>query len=145
MLKARPEQALAPNWAETDPWSDDPRLLGRTYAISFDVVWRACLELVANRSRWVLLHSNDLVGVIGVRCTTWVLRFKDEVEIRVGLDENGLTRLDVQSRSLKGRNDFGTNTRRIGRFLLRLDKHLGAGQGTIIDPKDAVELASGGG
>ena len=118
MLKARPEQAPARNWAETDPWSDDPRLLGRTYAIPFDVVWRACLELVTNRGRWVLLHSNDLVGVIGVRCTT---------------------------RSLKGRHDFGTNTRRIGRFLLRLDKHLGAGRGTIIDPKDAVELASGGG
>ena len=101
------------------------------------------MELATNWSRWELLHSDDLAGMIQVLCTTPVFRFKDELEIRVRLDENALTRVDVQSRSMTGRRDFGVNTRRIGRFLLRLDKLLGAGKGTIIDPKDTLELTSG--
>ena len=142
MPKARPERAHTRNRAETDPWSDDPRLWGRTYAIPFDRVWGTCMELATNWSRWELLHSDDLAGMIQVLCTTLVFRFKDELEIRVRLDENALTRVDVRSRSTKGRRDFGVNARRIGRFLLRLDKLLGAGKGTIIDPKDMVELTS---
>ena len=134
---------LIQNRAETDPWSDDPRLLGRTYAIPFDRVWRDCLELVSKRSRWELLHTDDLAGIIRVRCTTPVFRFKDDLEIGVLLDENGLTRVDLRSRSITGRRDLGVNARRIGSFLFRLDKRLGAGKGTIIDPKDAVDLTSG--
>ncbi len=72
-----------------------------------------------------------------------MFRFKDDIEIRVLLDENALTRVDLQSQSIKNRYDLGVNTRRIGRFLVRLDKLLGAGKGTIIDPKDAVALTLG--
>ena len=142
MPEAHAERAHSRNRAETDPWSDDPRLWGRTYAISFDKVWYASLELATKRSRWALLHTDDLAGIIQVLCTTPVFRFKDELEIRLRLDENALTRVDVRSQSTTGRRDFGVNARRIGRFLLRLDKQLGAGKGTIIDPKDMVEWTS---
>ncbi len=143
MPDAHPERAQGRNRAETDPWSDDPRLWGRTYAIPFDRVWYACLKLVTNRSRWTLLYNDDLAGIIRVSCTTLVFRFKDDLEIRIRLDENGLTRVDVRSRSFRSHRDLGVNARRIGRFLLRLDKILGAGRGTIIDPKDMVGWTSG--
>ena len=143
MREERAESAFTRNWAETDPWSDDPRLLGRTYAIPFDRVWHACLKLVTTLNRWELLQTDDIEGLIQVRCTTAVFRFKDDIEIRVLLDENALTRVDLQSQSIKNRYDLGVNTRRIGRFLVRLDKLLGAGKGTIIDPKDAVALTLG--
>ena len=143
MRDERAGSATTRNRIETDPWSDDPRLLGRTYAIPFNQVWLACLELVTTWNRWELLQTDDIEGLIQVRCTTAVFRFKDDIEIRVLLDENALTRVDLQSQSIKNRYDLGVNTRRIGRFLVRLDKLLGARKGTIINPKDAVALTLG--
>ena len=134
MLRERLERAFTTNRAETDPRSDDPRLLGRTYAIPFDQVWTACLDLVERHRRWTLLQANDLDGYLMVECQTLVFEFIDDFEIRIGLDEHAMTRVDVKSRSRKGRADLGTNARRIGRFLQRLDQILDAQDGAILDP-----------
>ncbi len=134
MLRERLERALTTNRAETDPRSEESRLQGRTYAIPFDQVWGACLVLVQARRRWTLLQANDLEGFIRVRCQTLVFKFVDDLEIRIGLDDNAMTRVDVKSRSRKGRADLGTNARRIGRLLRGLDRRLNAGAGTILDP-----------
>ena len=134
MLRERLERALTTNRAETDPRSRDSRLQGRTYAIPFDQVWTACLSLVQGRRRWALLLANDLDGVIRIRCETLVFKFIDDLEIRISLDENAMTRVDARSKSRKGRADMGTNARRIGRLLRRLDAKLNAGHGAILDP-----------
>ncbi len=134
MLRERLERALTINRAETDPRSDDPRLLGRTYAITFDQVWTACLVLVERPRHWTLLQANDLDGYLRVKCQTLVFNFIDDFEIRIGLDEHAMTRVDVKSRSRRGRADLGTNARRIGRFLRRLDRILDAEDGAILDP-----------
>ena len=126
--------------AETDPWSDDPRLTGRTYAIPFEQVWRECMKFVEERGRWRLLQADDLAGFIRVRCTTVVFRFEDDLEIRIGLDEHALTRVDVRAGSVKGRADLGMNVRRVGRFFRKLDRSLGAGNGKILDPRETARL-----
>ena len=134
MLREHLERALTTNQAETDPRSGDPRLQGRTYAISFDHVWTACLEIVQRHRRWTLLHANDLDGFMRVRCQTLVFKFLDDLEVRIGLDKHAMTRVDVRSRSRQGRADFGTNARRIGRLLQLLDQQLEAEDGAILDP-----------
>ena len=137
METAPPTQALA---TETDPRSSDPRLLGRTYAIPFDAVWHGCLKLVGDHSRWSLLAADDLEGFIQVCCTTRVFRSEDHLEIRIVLDENGLTRVDIQSRCNKGRANLGVHVRRVGRFFKKLDQLLGAVPGKILDPLEAARL-----
>ncbi len=133
-MRERFERALTTNRAETDPRSADPRLRGRTYAIPFDEVWNACLDLVGRNARWTLLQAEDVEGYVRVSCQTPVFKFIDDVEIRIGLDEHAMTRVDVTSRSRKRRSDLGANTRRIGRFLRHLDLTLDAEDGAILDP-----------
>jgi len=133
LLRERLERALTTNRAETDPRSDDPRLQGRTYAIPFDHVWTVCIELIQQNRHWDLLQANDLEGFIRIRCHTLFFKFIDDVEVRISLDEHAMTRVDIKSQSRKGRADLGTNARRIGRILRRLDRKLKA-EGSILDP-----------
>ena len=140
MFKGRLAKTPPNNLVETNPWSDDPRLIGRTYAIPFEAVWRSCMKLVGERSRWRILKSDDLVGFIRVRCVTRIFRQEDDLEILVGLDEHGLTRVDLRSSSRTRRRDLGVNARRVGRFSKRLDKSLDAGQGKILDPRETARL-----
>ena len=140
MFIGRLTKALTTNRAETDPWSDDPRLIGRTYAIPYEAVWRSCMKLVQKRSGWRILKSDDLVGFIRVRCARRFFRLEDDLEIRIGLDEHGLTRVDLRSRSRTDGADLGVNARRVGRFSKKLDESLGAGQGKILDPRETARL-----
>lgn len=118
-------RALSSNRVTTaqDHW--DPRLRGRTYAIPFEQVWQAALALAnGGLRRWKLINSDDYEGVINAEARTFTLRFIDDVRIRVYLDENAQTRVDVESRSRQGKTDFGANARRVGRFLRALDRKL---------------------
>ena len=125
---------LTENTAETDPHADDPRLRGRTYAISFDRVWTAALELAdGGLSRWRVVESDDQEGTIHAESKTLVFRFVDDVHIEVGLDENGQTRVDLRSASRVGKADLGRNPRTIGTFLKRLDRALDARPEQILD------------
>jgi hypothetical protein len=140
LFTSRLARALTRYRAETDPGSEDPRLIGRTYAIPFEEVWRTCMKFVAERGRWRLLQSDDLTGFIRVRCTTLIFRLEDNLEIRVALDENALTRVDVRAGSKKSRTDLGMNVRRVGRFFKKLDGLLSAGHGKILDPRETARL-----
>lgn len=128
-------RALTSNRAETAPDHVDARLRGRTYAISFERVWKSALKVAGTRIRgWRVTDWDDEDGRIAAEATTLVLRFVDDVEIRVGLDGNAQTRVDVASSSRKGSADFGTNARRIHRFLRKLDRELEAVPAQVLDP-----------
>jgi hypothetical protein len=128
-------RGLTTNVAETDPSAEDARLRGRTYAIPFDDVWNAALSLSDGGLRGcTLVSADDQTGTIHAESTTILFRFVDDVRIRIKLDDNAQTRVDVRSASRKGRGDLGVNTRRIGRFFRRLDKLLGAKPDQILDP-----------
>ncbi len=138
-------RALTANRAETAPDHPDRRLRGRTYAISFDRVWKAALRVAGSRMRrWEIADQDDEEGRIAVEATTLLLHYVDDVEVRVTLDENAQTRVDLRSRSRKGKADFGTNARRIGRFLRALDRELEATPAERLDPlAEPAWLAAG--
>jgi uncharacterized protein (DUF1499 family) len=115
------------NIAETAPGDPDPRLRGRTYAISFERVWQAARTVAGTKMRrWRIVEEDDYEGIIRAEATTLVFRFVDDVQIRVFLDPDAQTRVDMYSASRKGVGDLGTNARRIGRFMHRLDRELEA-------------------
>lgn len=136
-------KALTENAVETDPFSEDPRLRGRTYAITFDRVWNAALALAdGGLKRWTVVESDDEEGIILAESRTFWLRMVDDVRIHVTLDDNGQTRVDVASASRKGRGDLGTNARRVGRFLRALDGRLEASPAQILDATRAPNFTA---
>lgn len=136
LLFRRLRRAVTRNQARTHPEERDPRLRGRTYAIPFDRVWDAALELAGETlARWTLIRADDQTGILEAEAKTLVFRFVDDVRIRIGLDENGQTRVDLESQSRKGKADLGTNARRIGRFLKRLDEAVGARPDQVLEPR----------
>lgn len=120
--------ALSRNHAETAVNEADLQLRGRTYAIPFEQVWQAACALANGGLRgWHILQADDYEGIIQAEARTLAFRFVDDVLIRVYLDKNAQTRVDMQSRSRKGRVDFGTNARRIRKFFRALDRKLAEG------------------
>ena len=131
-------RGLTENRARTDPSAADRRLRGRTYAIPFDAVWTASLDVARNRIRgWSVVQADDESGVIVAESSTLLWRFIDDVRISIGLDSNGQTRVDLQSASRVGKGDLGRNPRTIGKFLTRLDRALDVRPGQVLDPTRA--------
>jgi hypothetical protein len=127
--------ALTRNRVETDSSHPDPRLRGRTYAIPFAVVWAAARKLTDGGLRgWELVETDEETGMLKAEATTPVFRFVDDVTIRIALDENAQTRVDMSSASRVGKGDLGKNARRVTKFFRSLDREIGAGAGTILDP-----------
>ena len=130
--ESRIVRGLTTNIARTAPEATDVRLRGRTYAIPFDFVWQSSLDIVRKLRGWTLIDADDHDGIIKAEARTLLMRYIDDVVIRVTLDHNAQTRVDMESRSRKGFADFGTNTRRIARFFRRLDKAVAARHSTRV-------------
>ncbi|MBX6364535.1 MAG: DUF1499 domain-containing protein [Gemmatimonadetes bacterium] len=120
-LLRRAWRGLTRNVAETGPDADDPRLVGRTYAIPFERVWQAALAVARRKRLWRIVEHDDQDGLIRIEATTPVFRFVDDVVVRVTLDENAQTRVDMRSASRRGIGDLGKNPRRVARFFRALD------------------------
>jgi Protein of unknown function (DUF1499) len=110
--------------ARTTPDAGDARLRGRTYGIPFHDVWVAAFKLASSLRRWRVVTSDELTGVIRAEATTLVRKRVSDVEIRIVLDEDAQTRVDMSSESRNGAFDWGVNIRRIGNFFSALDKEL---------------------
>jgi hypothetical protein len=126
--------ALREERADTNPSSSDGRLLGRTYAIPFEHVWNAAVGVAREGMRgWSVAGTDDLAGLIIASTMTRIFDIRDDVRIRIRLDENGQTRVDVSSKSRNEKPSLGRHRRTIGRFLARLDQRLDARPGQILD------------
>ena len=88
-----------------------PLLLTTAPAAAFQNAWNA-----ARAMNWAIAAAAEKEGRIEATATTRVLRFKDDVIIRITPHDSS-TRVDVRSVSRLGRNDFGTNAKRIRRFF----------------------------
>ncbi|WP_420129068.1 DUF1499 domain-containing protein [Longimicrobium sp.] len=117
-------QALTTNRAFTDAEADDPRLRERAYSIPFAQVWAAALEIAEQTRGWIVVSSDPVGGEIVAEATTRLWKFTDDVWVRISLDDEGQTRVEMASASRKGAADLGTNARRIARFLRTLDGRL---------------------
>ena len=112
--------------AGTGPEHDDPALRGRVYAIPFDRVWSEALRMAGGGLRgWAILRADDQDGLIEAEAVRLVSRAVDDVEIRICLDSNAQTRVDLTSRSRNQRPDLGANRRRILKFMREMDARLG--------------------
>jgi hypothetical protein len=119
------QAGLTRNVAFTAPSAEDDRLQGRTYAVPFEAVWRASLELVDGGLRgWSLTESDDGEGIIRGQARGGLRRTESAITLRIILDEDAQTRIDGLSASRVGRADLGANARRLGRFFRSLDRAL---------------------
>lgn len=113
------------NVAFTSPGAGDPRLLGRTYAIPFEEVWQASVDLVGGGlNRWELIESDDQEGIIRGVARGRLERFTSAVTIRITLDQDAQTRVDAISASRVGRSDLGANARHLHRYFTALDRRM---------------------
>lgn len=87
-------------------------------------VWEAALD-TAEHMGWTVVEVDEQDGRLRAEASTPVFRFVDDVAVRVTLDADGQTRVDMRSASRVGRADLGTNRRRIRRFMKRLDQEMG--------------------
>lgn len=127
-------RSLTRNRAFTGPGADDPRLATRRYAVPFARVWSAALATAGTLPRWRVVAADGRKGEIAAEASTLLWKFVDDVWIRVWLDEDGWTCVDVASSSRVGRSDLGTNARRIARFLHRLERRLSGGENANPSP-----------
>lgn len=79
---------------------------------------------VARGSGWQLVAADPAAGRIEAIATTPMMRFKDDVVIRVRANGER-TRVDMRSKSRVGVGDLGTNARRIRAFLAALADRIG--------------------
>lgn len=110
-------------WISTDPERHGDELGGRTYSIPFDRVWRAALAVAADRD-WTVTSDDGTEGRIVAEALSPIRRKTDDIEIRIGLDDDGQTRVDMSAGPRQGRFDLGRNRRRIRRLIRGLDQAL---------------------
>jgi uncharacterized protein (DUF1499 family) len=77
----------------------------------------------AREAGWQVVAEDPGAGRIEAIATTRMMRFRDDVVIRIRPEGAG-ARVDVRSKSRVGRGDFGTNARRITAFLAVLRRRL---------------------
>jgi uncharacterized protein (DUF1499 family) len=117
-------RALRENRAFTDDEAPDPRLRPRSYPVPFARVWDAALQIAGQTRGWTITASDPRAGEIVAEARTRMWKFTDDVWIRISLDDDAQTRVDLTSASRTGRADLGANARRIARFLHTLDGRL---------------------
>jgi uncharacterized protein (DUF1499 family) len=92
------------------------------FAQPHEVIFQAAL-VAANTLHWQVAAAVEAEGRIEATATTRLLRFKDDVVIRIRPATDG-ARLDVRSASRIGSSDFGTNAKRIRTFFRSVNNAL---------------------
>jgi uncharacterized protein (DUF1499 family) len=79
---------------------------------------------VAHDMGWEIVAATPETGLIEATATTSLLRFKDDIVVRV-VERDAATVVDVRSVSRVGMSDLGTNAARIRAYLSALKSKLG--------------------
>jgi uncharacterized protein (DUF1499 family) len=82
--------------------------------LSTDEAYNRALQVATNLG-WDIYHQDSNTGVIEAVDTTSIMRFKDDIVIRVRSSAQG-TLLDLRSVSRVGEGDLGANAKRIRAF-----------------------------
>ena len=73
------------------------------------------------------MHADEERGLFTIVCRCLVPPGTHDLSVWVGLDEDGLTKVDMRSSARGGRRDFGANPRRVASLIRALDAGLGPG------------------
>jgi uncharacterized protein (DUF1499 family) len=111
-LLARLDTYLNTHVAETVEGSPFPELRPRHYPTSPDVLYGKITEAMSRLPRWEVVASSKDVREVHAVVTTPLLRFKDDVVVRV-IPEPGRPALVIRAQSRIGRGDLGANTRHV--------------------------------
>lgn len=111
------------NVVETGRTPEYPDLQPRQYQARKDQVVDAALRAVKMLPRWSVIATRPEQGEIRAEATTRLLRFVDDVVIRVE-EQAGSTVVNVRSASRVGRGDFGQNARNVRAFFDELERQL---------------------
>jgi hypothetical protein len=87
-------------------------------------VFDATVKAIEDQSGWELTSRADSEQSLQVEISTMLGIFTDQMRISF-IDENGVTRVDIQSQALKGSADFGSNRRHIVELIKALEQQLG--------------------
>ena len=117
------------NVVETGSTPEYPDLLPKSYQAKPGRVFDAALRAVSRMPRWTVVSSRPEQGDIRVEARTLLLRFVDDVVIRVA-EQGGGTVVNVRSASRVGRGDFGQNARNVRTFFIELDRQMEVGTGS---------------
>ena len=117
------------NVVETGSTPEYPDLLPKSYQAKPGRVFDAALRAVSRMPRWTVVSSRPEHGDIRVEARTLLLRFVDDVVIRVA-EQGGGTVVNVRSASRVGRGDFGQNARNVRAFFAELDRQMEIGAGS---------------
>ncbi len=96
-----------------------PDLQPLDLALDPPTAWAVALEAARAMPRWRVVQADPGGGSIRAEATTPLLRFTDDVDVRVMPGPVG-SRIDVRSASRVGVTDFGANARRIRAYLDRV-------------------------
>ena len=80
-------------------------------------LFQAVESLAADRSSWAVKHSDASTGQIPIVATTRLLRFKDDVFVKVLPAGTGGSSFAVYSGSRLGHSDLGKNRSRVTEML----------------------------
>ena len=116
------------NIVETGRTPEYPDITPRTFQASPERVFDAAMHAVNRLPRWGVISYDEGKGEIRVEATTRMLRFVDDVTIRVESNGEGAT-VNVRSASRVGKSDFGQNARNIRAFLSELDRQVVSARG----------------
>ena len=92
-----------------------PDLATMRYAVNADTVFETALAF-ANSLGWEIAGIDKAEGRIEATATTRIMRFKDDVVIRIRAMAGG-TLLDARSASRVGKSDLGANAQRLRTYL----------------------------
>lgn len=86
------------------------------FQLPVDKVYAKALDAVDGIG-WMIVETDPVSGHIEAVDTTALLKFQDDIVIRITPEQEGGSRLDIRSASRVGVSDFGTNASRIEKFL----------------------------
>jgi uncharacterized protein (DUF1499 family) len=115
------------NVVETGNTPAYPDLLPRRYREGKMRVFDAALRAMDRLPRWQVISSRQEQGEIEAEARTRLLRFVDDVTVRVE-ERDDLTVVNVRSASRVGRGDFGQNARNVRAFFEELDRQMGSAE-----------------
>ena len=114
---------LTTNTAQTSPQPVFPELRERYYAVPPEPL----LNYVARTVRelgWEITEEKPRAYLLRAVVSTPLLHFKDDLEVRLSLLQDGGSKVHVRSASRVGKADFGANTGHIVTFFRALDEKL---------------------
>jgi hypothetical protein len=108
-----------------DPAGNEAEYVGdRSYTAPFSDVWDTVLAAIGELREWRVLSSSSQAGTLRVETADLFGRRPLEAELRLSLDEMGMTRLQMRmDRSRRGLLPPAA-PRRVGRLLASVDRRL---------------------